>query len=83
MKLAPKHFRLMSLIAERGSVPGRIKPVVRNELLAQGLAEYFQGEEWTGEPDRYRLTVKGEKAIESYDENIRRDKFLSSCQGRK
>lgn len=65
MKLAPKHYRLLSLLQERGSVPARIRPVIREELVAMGLAEYFHGEEWLREKERYRLTKQGRELLEN------------------
>lgn len=80
MKLAPKHFRLLSILKERGSVPAWVKPTVREELVSSGLAEYFQSEDWLREKNRYRLTGQGHSLIEEYDENVRQDKLRASCQ---
>lgn len=72
MKLSPKHFRLLSIMNERGSVPARIMPGVREELVAFGLAEYFHGGVNIREKERYRPTDQGHKLI---DDNNNKQNF--------
>ncbi|MXP53788.1 hypothetical protein FD737_11925 [Pantoea sp. Seng] len=61
MKLAQKHYRLLSIIKERGSVPSSVKPVVRKELSEMGLVEFLLGDEWMRDKERYNLLRAGEK----------------------
>lgn len=78
MKMTPKHFRLLSIIEERGTVPSRLKPIVREELVISGLVEYVHGEDWLREKDRYRLTNQGHKLINEHNEKVLRDNRLAS-----
>lgn len=77
IKLAPKHFRLLSMMRERGSVPARIMPSVREELLALGLVEYFRGGAEFIEKDRYRSTAQGRKILAAHDELLEQGKGIS------
>lgn len=61
MKLAQKHFRLLLIIKERGSVPSSVKPVVRKELSDMGLVEFLLGDEWMREKSDTNLLRAGEK----------------------
>jgi len=80
MKLAPKHFRLLSILKDRGSVPAWVKPVVREELVTSGFIEHFHGDDWLREKDRYRLTYQGQALIDEYDEKVRQDKLRATCR---
>lgn len=82
MKLAPKHYRLMSILQERGSVPARIRPVIREELVAMGLAEHFHCEEWLREKERYRLTKQGRELLEKHDKEIEQEKQRAAGEPR-
>ncbi|MBK0098881.1 hypothetical protein IBT49_23065 [Erwinia sp. S63] len=81
IKLAPKHFRLLSLMQERESVPADIMPAVMATLVRLRLAEFFCGEEWRRVSERYRLTARGERVLMAYDARIKRDQQRSKCQG--
>lgn len=81
MKLAPKHFRLLSIMQERGSVPADKMPTVMEKLVRLRLAEYFYGEEWRRVSERYRLTPRGQWVIAAYDARIEMDKQRSQYQG--
>ncbi|KHJ66580.1 hypothetical protein QU24_18480 [Pantoea rodasii] len=82
MKLAQKHYRLLSIIKERGSVPSSVKPVVRKELSDMGLVEFHLGEEWMREKERYKLTPWGRKILDEYDLCLAENAFKSTCQGK-
>ena len=84
MKLAPKHFRLLFLIQERGSVPTNMKPVVLATLIQLRLVEFFHGEEWLKMDARYRLTARGKKVISACSARIeleqQRVKYLENAK---
>lgn len=82
MKLAPKHYRLLSILQERDSVPARIMPVIREELVALGLAEYFLCEGWLREKERFRLTEQGRKLLVKHDKEIEQEKMRATCESR-
>ena len=77
MKLAPKHFRLLSMMRERGSVPARIMPSVREELVVLGLVEYFRGGAEFIEKDRYRSTEQGRQILAAHDKRLAQGKDIS------
>ena len=83
MKLAQKHFRLLSIIKERGSVPSSVKPVVRKELSDMGLVEFLLGDEWMREKERYKLTLRGREILDDYDLSLAANAFKSTCQGKR
>ena len=82
MKLAQKHYRLLSIIKERGSVPSSVKPVVRKELSEMGLVEFLLGDEWMREKERYKLTPRGREILDEYDLRLAKNAFKSTCQGK-
>ncbi|WP_058973319.1 hypothetical protein [Type-D symbiont of Plautia stali] len=81
MKLAPMHFRLLSIMQERGSVPADKMPTVMEKLVRLRLAEYFYGEEWRRVSERSRLTPRGLWVIAAYDARIKLDQQRSQYQG--
>ncbi|KJV47523.1 hypothetical protein VH86_14530 [Pantoea sp. BL1] len=83
MKLAQKHFRLLSIIKERGSVPSSVKPAVRKELSDMGLVEFLLGDEWMREKERYKLTSRGREILDDYDLSLAENAFKSTCQGKR
>lgn len=83
MKLAQKHYRLLSIIKERGSVPSSVKPVVRKELSEMGLVEFLLGDEWMRDKERYKLTPRGREILDEYDFNLAANAFKSTCQGKR
>lgn len=82
MKLAPKHYRLLSIIRERGSVPAHIKPAVREELVTMDLAEYFLDDGRLREKGRFRLTEQGRELIKKYDEELEQEKQRAAGETR-
>ncbi|WGK60114.1 hypothetical protein [Pantoea sp. SS70] len=80
MKLAPKHFRLLSSMQERGSVPADMMPAVMAMLVRLRLAEFFYGEAWRRVSERCRLTARGEKVLMAYDARIKQDQLRSKYQ---
>lgn len=80
MKLASKHFRLLSSMQERGSVPADMMPAVMAMLVRLRLAEFFYGEAWRRVSERCRLTARGEKVLMAYDARISRTSYAANIR---
>ncbi|MGK3126413.1 hypothetical protein ACCY16_20020 [Candidatus Pantoea formicae] len=83
MKLSPKHYRLLSILDERGSVPADFKSVVMPQMLSNGLVEEYCGDEQHRAKTRYRLTVSGRKLLDDYNARVEQSRLLGPWQGRR